>query len=87
MEEYSEKMGEWLNETVVSVPYYNWLYKIVCFLFGKRKKKMTYQELFLLLYGLNRNKVGDKKAKEMALYKIVEFYKTINNKLPNGITI
>ena len=51
------------------------------------KRKLTYKDLFLLLYGVNRNKMGDKEAKEFALYKIVEIYKSLNNKLPKGIAI
>ena len=87
MKNYEELMGEWLNEKVVKTPYYNWIYQTVCFLMLRWKRKLTYKDLFLLLYGVNRNKMGDKEAKEFALYKIVEIYKSLNNKLPKGIAI
>ena len=51
------------------------------------RRKLSYKDLFLLIYGTNRNKMGDKEAKEFALYKIVEIYKNLNNKLPKGIAI
>ena len=47
---------EWFNEKIERMPYNNWIYKIICFLMGKRKTKLTYKDLFLLLYGLNRKK-------------------------------
>lgn len=78
---------EWLNEKIERMPYNNWLYKIICFLMGKRKTKLTYKDLFLLLYGLNRKKYGDKEAKELSLYKIVEIYASNNNRMPKGIKI
>ena len=71
MEDYAELMGEWLNEKVVKTPYYNWIYQIVCFLMFRWKRKLTYKDLFLLLYGVNRNKVGDRQAKEISLYNII----------------
>ena len=88
MEDYAELMGEWLNEKVVKTPYYNWIYQIVCFLMFRWKRKLTYKDLFLLLYGVNRNKVGDRQAKEISLYKVTEIYQANNNnKLPKGIKI
>ena len=87
MGDYVELMGEWLNEKVVKTPYYNWIYQIVCLLMFRWRRKLTYKDLFLLLYGVNRNKLGDKQAKEISLYKIIEIYQANNNKLPNGIAI
>lgn len=77
---------EWLNETVEKVDKCNWLYKFICFCLGKRKKKLTYQELFLFLYGLNRKKLGERKAKELSMKRIIEIYKYLHdNKLPKGM--
>ena len=88
MENYAELMGEWLNEKVVKTPYHNWIYQIVCFLMFRWRRKLTYKDLFLLLYGVNRNKVGDRQAKEISLYKVIEIYQANNNnKLPKGIKI
>ena len=75
----------WMEETVQSVEHANWLYRFCCFLLGKKKKKLTYKELFLLLYGINRRKMGDKEAKTFAMNQILKTYKFHNNKLPNGI--
>lgn len=77
----------WLNEKLEKMPYNNWLYKVICFLMGKRKKKLTYKDMFLLLYGLNRKKYGDLEAKKISLYKIVEIYTVNNKKTPNGMTL
>lgn len=87
MKNYEELMGEWLNEKILKIPHHNWLYQIICFLMLRGRRKLSYKDLFLLIYGTNRNKMGDKEAKEFALYKIVEIYKSLNNKLPNGIAI
>ena len=75
----------WMNEKIQSVEHSNWLYKLCCFFLGKRKEKLTYEEMFLLLYGLNRNKLGDYKAKFQAMNQILKIYKYQNNKLPDGI--
>lgn len=87
MGDYVELMGEWLNEKIIKIPHYNWLYQIICFLMFRGRRKLSYKDLFLLIYGTNRTKMMDKEAKEYALYKIVEMYKKLNNKLPNGIVI
>lgn len=79
--------NEWLNEKVIKMPYNNWIYKIICFLMGKRKKKMSYKEIFLILYGLNRKKYGEKESKEMSLYKTVEIYAFNNKRLPKGMNV
>lgn len=77
---------EWLNETISSVDKCNWLYQILCFCLGKRKKKLTYQEFFLILYGINRKTLGEKKAKSLSMIRIIEIYKYLhNNKLPKGM--
>jgi hypothetical protein len=70
---------QWLKEPVFRLNKLNWLYQIVCFLLGKYKKKLTYEELFLLLYGLNRGCLGDEEAKKRSMLKVIEIYKEINN--------
>lgn len=78
--------GEWLNEHIPYLRKNNWLYRFVCFCLGKSKSKLTYQEMFVLLYGLNRNKLGEKVAKEKAAKEILSIYKIHHkNKLPEGI--
>jgi hypothetical protein len=79
---------EWFNESIAKVEYCNWLYNFICFCTGRRKNKFTYKEMFLFIYGLNRNKLGEKKAKEAAMIRLVQIYKYLNNNnLPKGINI
>lgn len=78
--------GTWLNEKIPFLKDGNRLYNIVCFCLGKHKNKMSYKEMYLFLYGLNKGKLGEKTAKEKALLRILEIYKSHhNNKLPEGI--
>ena len=77
---------EWLDEQIPYLKDGNWLYKFVGFCMGRRKKKLSYKEMYLLLYGLNRGKLGNGKAKEKAMNRILVIYKSHhNNKLPKGI--
>jgi hypothetical protein len=54
---------------------------------GKRKQKLTYEEMYILLYGINRNKKIDEiDAKKVAMLKVIEIYKSLhNNNLPKGV--
>lgn len=73
----------WTREEVTDVPTKRWLYKAACFFLGR--KKMTYQEMFMLLYGMYKKQLGEKKAKEFAGQRIIGIYEYNNNKLPEGI--
>lgn len=73
----------WTKEIVEKVPSMNWAYKFACFMIGK--KRMTYQELFMLFYGTYKKQMGEKKAKEFALERIILAYEYNNNKLPEGV--
>ena len=75
----------WMEDRVQSVEHSNWLYKLCCFFLGRKKTNLTYKELFLVIYGINRRKMGDKEAKTYAMNEILKTYKFHNNKLPNGI--
>ena len=37
---------EWMEETIHKVPSNQLLYKIICFCLGRRKKKISYKELY-----------------------------------------
>ena len=74
---------EWMKEKVPSVPHSNWLYKLCCFLLFKRKAKLNYYELFMILYGINKKGLGIDEAKRFAMAQILKIYKFHNNKLPN----
>ena len=72
----------WTREEIERYPSPIWIYKVVCFML--HKKKLTYQEMFMLIYGMNK-RLGEKKAKEYAMQKIIWIYEMNNNKLPEGI--
>jgi hypothetical protein len=73
----------WTKETVEDVPSKKWLYRVSCFLLGK--KKLTYREMFMLIYGINKRNLGEKKSKEVAAQKIIGIYEYNNKELPEGI--
>jgi hypothetical protein len=72
----------WTKEEVGFLPLPDWIYRVACFIL--HKKKLTYQEVFMLIYGMNKH-LGEKKAKEYAMQKIIWIYEINNNKLPEGI--
>ena len=78
---------EWLNESVPYLNKYNWFYKLICFFMGRRKRKLTYWELYLISYGANRGKhISEEEVKKYAMLKTLELYKFHhNNKLPKGV--
>ena len=72
---------DWMDGTVESVPSMNWLYRLCCILLFK--KRMTYNELYVLLYGINKRKIGEDNAKRLAMNQVLKTYKHLNNnKLP-----
>lgn len=80
---------EWFDETVEQVPYNNGLYKLICFFTFKRKRKLSYKELYLFLLGLNRDrkvfKERQEELKNIVLNRIFEIYKFNNGVYPNDI--
>ena len=76
----------WMDKKIPYIKKGNWLYKFCCFFLGRKKSKLTFKELYLILYGLNKRKIGEDKAKEFALGRILKIYKDLHhNKLPKGI--
>jgi len=76
--------NSWMRETIPYLPNGNWIYRVVCFFLGKRKKKLSYQEMYLLLKELNKNKFSDEVCKQKVMEKIIDIYKYFhNNKIPN----
>lgn len=70
----------WLNEKIESLPKNNGLYKFVCTFLGK--KKLSYKQMYLLLFNLNKSKLGTDNAKKMAFSEILNVYKHNTNKYP-----
>ena len=80
-------MTSWFDEKIPYFPNGNFIYKIVCFCLGKRKEKLSYKELYLLLKQLNIKALGDKESGRKSMNKLIEIYKYFhNNKLPDGLT-
>lgn len=73
---------EWLNERVESVPDANWLYKVICFLTFRWKKKMTYGELYLFLRDMNKNNKDSTITDKEAFKRIIKIYEWNNKRLP-----
>jgi hypothetical protein len=73
---------EWFNEKVENIIDDKFLYKVICFFLGGPKHRMSYKEIYLLLYGLNRRKLGEKTAKKKAMERIIEIYKTHHDNNP-----
>lgn len=69
---------DWMNETIPYLENGNWLYKIICFLLFRRKKKLSYKEYMMLLYGLNRKALGEGRSKERAIIKALDVYKGLH---------
>lgn len=75
---------EWFNEKIEYIKGDRFLYKLVCFCLKGPKKRLSYKELYLLLYGLNKRKIGHKNAKIKAVERIIEIYKSHHeNNEPN----
>lgn len=75
---------EWFNEKIEYIKGDKFLYKLVCFCLKGPKKRLSYKELYILLYSLNKGLLGDKNAKKKSIERIVEIYKSHHdNKEPN----
>ena len=75
---------EWFDEKIESINDDKYIYRFICFLMGGFKHRLTYKELYLLLYGLNRRKLGEKNAKKKSMERIIEIYKSHHdNNIPN----
>jgi hypothetical protein len=75
---------EWFDEKIEKINDDKFLYKIVCFLLGGPKYRLSYKNLYLILYGLNRGKLGEEKAKKKAMERVIKIYKSHhNNNEPN----
>ena len=73
----------WTKDEIEKVPTKQWLYRVICFML--RKKRLTYQEMFLVLYGIVFKKFGEKKSKELAVERLIAIYEFNNGVLPEGI--
>lgn len=73
-----------MDETVESLPNIQGTYKLLCALLLKRR--MTYSNLYVLTYALNKNKFKDNELnlKEKIIKDLALIYYYNNKKLPEG---
>ena len=64
-----------MKEKIPYIPNGDWIYKVVCFILGKRKQKMSYQELYLLLKHLNEKALGEEVAAKKSMERILDIYR------------
>lgn len=76
---------DWMNERVEKTIDANWLYNTICLFLGRRTKKLTYKELYLILRSINEKKLGEEESDKASLSKVIEIYKYNNGTLPLGI--
>lgn len=77
---------KWFADTVENVPHGKTFFRICCRLLAGKGKKLTYKQLFMVLYGINKPRIGDEKARWYAINQILKTYKFNNNKLPENVT-
>lgn len=68
----------WMDEKIPRLWRGNWMYNIVCFLLFKRKTKLSYREYMMLLYGINKRKLGEDKARQLSITQALEVYKSLH---------
>ena len=77
---------EWFDEKIEYIKGDRFLYKVVCFFLGGPKKRLSYKELYIILFHLNKHKLGEEKAKKKSMDKILRIYSHFhNNNLPNDV--
>lgn len=84
LSEDDKKYIAWMNEDVEEIKSIPGVYKVACIILGK--KKMTYKDLYLIAYGVNKNKLGEEKAKREALNDVIKIYEENNGHLPENVT-
>lgn len=74
----------WLDERIPRMKRGNWLYNLVCFLLFIPRKKLTYRQYIMLLYGINKGILGEREAKAGAIIRAIEVFKSLHNgEMPN----
>lgn len=73
---------KWMDEKVTKIDGHNFLYHFICFFMFRLRRKITYKDLFLLFYGLHRNKIGEDNAKKKSLQTVLKIYKENNGDYP-----
>lgn len=74
----------WMDETIEQLPKSQRMYRLCCYMLLKRR--MTYSNMYVLIYALNKNKYKDKETelKEKIIKELAAIYLYNNNTLPDG---
>ena len=86
LSELDYKKISWMEETVETVPTNKFFYKLLCFFLGRRKKKLTYKDLYIIythIYDFKKYDLHEVKRKSMEV--LLEIYKENNGKYPDNI--
>lgn len=78
---------KWMDETIEKVPGWQGKYRLLCtFLL---KKRLTYSNMYVLSYALNKAKFKDNEVslKEKIIKDLAIIYYYNNGKLPNGFNL
>jgi hypothetical protein len=75
---------DWIDEPIEKLPNKQGWYRLFCLMLFKRR--MTYANMYVLTYGLHKNKFKDNEdvLKEKILKDLAALYFFNNNKLPDG---
>lgn len=65
----------WIDTPCQDVPLHKKWYKFICFMAGRRKKKLTYKEIYIILCNINK-KDGEeqKEVQRSAIKQIINIY-------------
>ena len=83
LSEDDKKCIAWMDEKVENIKAIPGVYKLACIMLGK--KKMSYKDLYLIAYGVNKDKLGEEKAKIEALNNVIKIYEENNGHLPDNV--
>lgn len=72
---------KWMKEKIDHLEKGNKIYKFFCFFI---RRKMTYEEYYLVLNKINEKHLNKEECKKRCLEEILHTYKYLNNKLPEG---
>lgn len=65
----------WIDTPCEDVPLHKKWYKFICFITGRRKKKLTYKEIYIILCNINRKKGdGQKDVQRKSIGQIINIY-------------
>jgi len=70
---------EWMRDIIKDVPKNKRIFKICKKIL---RKNLTYNDFYVLVYALNKRKMGIDKSKMYALEKVIDIYKYNNGRLP-----